>query len=193
MPIRLVVNWTGEINTSLFPFAPENLISRDRFDRAVLRQPANSPDPGLICGAYSWAPFFPPAFRGGVHLYRPSPSFQSRAYRLTKFRTNKGCLPRRVRREKASSPRGSLSNGFCLFTYGMDQVLVYMCAIFSQTHSPCSDHKQAGLANVRIIWAREFFRVVGNQQYAECVCVFIKLHITTQSGPVILVILCHSH
>ena len=25
------------------------------------------------------------------------------------------------------------------------------------------------------------------------VCVFIKLHITTQSGPVILVILCHSH
>ena len=28
---------------------------------------------------------------------------------------------------------------------------------------------------------------------ALCVCVFIKLHITTQSGPVILVILCHSH
>ena len=25
------------------------------------------------------------------------------------------------------------------------------------------------------------------------VCVFIKLHITTQSGPVILVIICHSH
>ena len=32
-------------------------------------------------------------------------------------------------------------------------------------------------------------------QYVLCVyaCVFIKLHITTQSGPVILVILCHSH
>ena len=26
-----------------------------------------------------------------------------------------------------------------------------------------------------------------------CVCVFMKLHITAQSGPVILVILCHSH
>ena len=25
-----------------------------------------------------------------------------------------------------------------------------------------------------------------------CVCIFIKLHITAQSGPVILVILCHS-
>ena len=27
----------------------------------------------------------------------------------------------------------------------------------------------------------------------RCVCVFIKSHITAQSGPVILVILCHSH
>ena len=26
-----------------------------------------------------------------------------------------------------------------------------------------------------------------------CVCVFFELHITAQSGPVILVILCHSH
>ena len=26
-----------------------------------------------------------------------------------------------------------------------------------------------------------------------CVCVFIKLHITAQSGPVILVIICHFH
>ena len=26
-----------------------------------------------------------------------------------------------------------------------------------------------------------------------CVCVFIKLRVTAQSGPVILVILCHSH
>ena len=26
-----------------------------------------------------------------------------------------------------------------------------------------------------------------------CMYIFIKLHITTQSGPVILVILCHSH
>ena len=31
------------------------------------------------------------------------------------------------------------------------------------------------------------------KQVCVCVCVFIKLHITTQSGPVILVILCHSH
>ena len=31
------------------------------------------------------------------------------------------------------------------------------------------------------------------QRGCVCVCVFIKLHITAQSGPVILVILCHSH
>ena len=30
-------------------------------------------------------------------------------------------------------------------------------------------------------------------EFCVCVCLFIKLHITTQSGPVILVILCHSH
>ena len=26
-----------------------------------------------------------------------------------------------------------------------------------------------------------------------CVCIFLTLHITAQSGPVILLILCHSH
>ena len=29
--------------------------------------------------------------------------------------------------------------------------------------------------------------------HSVCVCVFIKLHITAQSGPVILVIICHLH
>ena len=35
----------------------------------------------------------------------------------------------------------------------------------------------------------------GGSTVRVCVCVFIKLHITAQSGPVILliVILCHSH
>ena len=44
------------------------------------------------------------------------------------------------------------------------------------------------------IFVRLFFptpTIVGKVKM--CVCVFIKLHITTQSGPVILVILCHSH
>ena len=33
----------------------------------------------------------------------------------------------------------------------------------------------------------------GLRRVSVCVCVFIKLHITAQSGLVILVILCHSH
>ena len=32
-----------------------------------------------------------------------------------------------------------------------------------------------------------------DQTRGVCVCVFIKLHITAQSGPVLLVIICHSH
>ena len=35
-----------EINISLSPFAPENLVSRDGFGRPVLRQPAHSPYSG---------------------------------------------------------------------------------------------------------------------------------------------------
>ena len=37
------------------------------------------------------------------------------------------------------------------------------------------------------------FCIFASLEMCVCVCVFIKLHITTQSGPVILVILCHSH
>ena len=32
-----------------------------------------------------------------------------------------------------------------------------------------------------------------NAKVCVCVCVFIKLHIAAQSGPIILVIICHSH
>ena len=33
----------------------------------------------------------------------------------------------------------------------------------------------------------------GSSLVCMYVCIFIELHITAQSGPVILVILCHSH
>ena len=38
----------------------------------------------------------------------------------------------------------------------------------------------------------DVYRMIKEALYV-CMYVFIKLHITTQSGPVILVILCHSH
>ena len=40
---------------------------------------------------------------------------------------------------------------------------------------------------------RELLSDTGMPSRGVCVCVFIKLHITAQSGPVILVIICHSH
>ena len=47
LPILLVVSWTGEMDTSLSsPFAPEDLILRDGFDRPVPRQLAHSPHSG---------------------------------------------------------------------------------------------------------------------------------------------------
>ena len=50
---------------------------------------------------------------------------------------------------------------------------------------------QAVLATDAVARSRELAR--WHAQVCVCVCVFIKLRITAQSGPVILVILCHSH
>ena len=41
---------------TVFPFTPENLVSRDRFGRPVPRQPVHNPQPGSISGVYSRAP-----------------------------------------------------------------------------------------------------------------------------------------
>ena len=47
LPILLVVSSTGRmIFFPLFPFAPENLVSRDRFGRPVPRQSTHSPHSG---------------------------------------------------------------------------------------------------------------------------------------------------
>ena len=39
----------------------------------------------------------------------------------------------------------------------------------------------------------EIYLAEGRVSARGCVCLFIKLHITSQSGLVILVILCYSH
>ena len=41
LPILLVVSRTGKMNTSLSPFAPENLVSRNVFGSPVPLQPAH--------------------------------------------------------------------------------------------------------------------------------------------------------
>ena len=58
---------TGKINFSLFPFARENLVSRDGFGCSVPCQPAH-----LNTRAESGAYGIPPEFRGGVlYLFKP--------------------------------------------------------------------------------------------------------------------------
>ena len=59
-----------------------------------------------------------------------------------------------------------------------------MVAKVIESHDPATKYRQ-------LLQAR--FSVRGCSFGSVCVCLFIKLHITAQSGPVILVILCHSH
>ena len=68
LPILLfVVSLTGKTHTSLFPFAPENLVSREGFGSPVPREPAHlhTQAESISDGAYG----IPPDFRGGVHLF----------------------------------------------------------------------------------------------------------------------------
>ena len=55
--ILLVVSWTGKMNISLSPFAPENMVSRDWFSRPVPRQPAHlhsQAESGATSGNQLW-------------------------------------------------------------------------------------------------------------------------------------------
>ena len=74
LPILLVVSWTGKINFSLSPFAPKNLVSRDGLGRPVPRQRVHSPHSVRLNLVLTHG--IPPYFRGGVHLFIPSPAIE---------------------------------------------------------------------------------------------------------------------
>ena len=69
------------------PYAPENLVSRDGFNRPVPRQPAHLPTQAES-GAYlrDFSRF--PRRRSFIYLSRYPPSGQSRVYRVTRLRTD---------------------------------------------------------------------------------------------------------
>ena len=72
------------MNISLSPFAPEKLVSRDRFGRLVPRQLTYST---LRLNLVLTHHGIPPAFRAGVivHIiYHPPLSGQSRVYQVSK-------------------------------------------------------------------------------------------------------------
>ena len=81
----------GQLNrknkTSLAPFAPENLVSRDGFGSPVPRQPAHL-HTQAESDAYlrDFSRF--PRRRSFIYLNRHTPSGQSRDYRVTQLRTD---------------------------------------------------------------------------------------------------------
>ena len=101
-------SWSAEQAKCFFPltpFAPENLILRDRFDSSVPRQSANFHTQAEF-GAYLWDPSQVPRRRPFIYFKPPYaigsvPSFSGHAiaYRWR-------LLPR-VRRHRASKPRCS--------------------------------------------------------------------------------------
>ena len=87
LPILLVVSWTGKINTSLSPFAPKKMVSRDGFGSSVPRQPAHlhiQAEYGAYLRDSSRAPRRCPFIYSNGH----TPSGQSRVYRVTQLRTD---------------------------------------------------------------------------------------------------------
>ena len=108
----LLVSWTEKNHISLSPFAPENLISWDRFSSPVPRQPAHSPHSGWIWCLLTG--FLPISAAASTYVFKspyaigsvPSLSGHAIAYR-------RRSLPR-VRRHTASSPQDSSSSRCCL-------------------------------------------------------------------------------
>ena len=128
LPILLVVGCTEKMNISLSPFAPENLVSRDRFGSPVLRQPAI-----LHIQAGSGAYIIPPEFRRPLIIYFkppyaigsvPSLSGHAIAYRWRS-------LPR-VRRPRASKPQGRQFRTSAALAGHHGPI--HICASLSQTH-----------------------------------------------------------
>ena len=87
LPILLVVSWTGKMNISLSPFAPENLVSRDGFGSPVPLQPAHLHSQAES-GAYLRDSSRFPRWRTFIYINRHTPSGQSRVHRVTQLRTD---------------------------------------------------------------------------------------------------------
>ena len=90
LPVLHVVSWTGKMSISLSAFVPENLVSRDGFGSPVPRQPAHLHNTQTESGACLRDSSRVPRRRPFIHLYRHTPSGQSRVYRVTQLRNTDG-------------------------------------------------------------------------------------------------------
>ena len=88
LPILLVVSLTGKMNISLYPFAPENLVSRDGFGSPVPRQPAHL-HTQAGSGAYLRDSYRVPRRRPFIYLNRHTRSGESPEF----IGSRKYCVP----------------------------------------------------------------------------------------------------
>ena len=107
-----------EINISLSPFAPENLVSRDGFGSPISRQSAHL-HTRAGSTVYLQNSSRVPRRRPFIYLNRHTPSVQSRVYRDTQLRTD-GI---HCREFAATGPihLKVVPNGCCLLQVTMDQ------------------------------------------------------------------------
>ena len=105
LPTLLVVSWTGKMNISLSPFAPENLVSRDEFDNPFSRQPAHL-HTQAESGAYLRDSSRVPRRRPYIYSNRHTPSGQSRFHQVTQLRYD-GVRRRESAGTEPEKPQGS--------------------------------------------------------------------------------------
>ena len=91
-PCKVANPARGQLNREndiflLYPFAPENLVSRDGFGSPVPRQPAHL-HTRTESGAYLRDFSRVPRRRPFIYLHRHTPSGQSRVCRVTQLRTD---------------------------------------------------------------------------------------------------------
>ena len=153
------------MNIALSPCEPENLVSRDGFEAVPSRVSLLILHIQAESGAYLWDSSRVPRRHPFIYIKPPYAigSVPSLSGHTIAYRWRS--LPR-VRRHRASTPQGS-SERVLPWQATMDQLIF---ASLSHTH----------------YW-------YGVSMLKVSVCIFIKLRITAQSGPVILVIICHSH
>ena len=117
----------GQLNRKhdifLSSFAPENLVSRDRFGRPVLPQPGHSPHSGRIWCLFTG--FLPLSATSFIDLYRQPPSGQPQIYQ-----SRSNCVPMAFAAK--DNPQGYSSNECCLFRYYHESIDV---RLFSPTPS----------------------------------------------------------
>ena len=107
-----VLSWTGKM---VSPFAPDNLVSRDKLRRPIPCQPAHSPY-SVRLNRILLTGFLPISAAAAIYFYRQPPIVPSLSGHTIMI-AYRWRSPPRVRRHRASNPQGSSSNGYCIFRY----------------------------------------------------------------------------